>query len=82
MATHDKTTEPGKVGAETRRAEQQEAGASGKADRPPTPEEEEMAERVARDVPPETAENYEEMIERGANVRGEGQIEPEGAESP
>ena len=39
------------------------------ADRAPTPEEEAAAERNP-DVPPESAEAYEEAIERGADVRG------------
>jgi hypothetical protein len=31
-------------------------------------------ERAPKDVDPEVAENYEEMIERGADQRGEGRI--------
>jgi hypothetical protein len=46
-------------------------------DRPPTAEEETAAERAAADVDLESvAEQYEDMAERGANVRGEGQIDP------
>jgi hypothetical protein len=46
-------------------------------DRPPTPDEERAAERAAEDVDIErVAEHEREMLERGANVEGEGQIEP------
>lgn len=42
----------------------------------PTPEEERAAERSAPDVDLEQVdEHYTEMNEKGANVRGEGQIE-------
>lgn len=48
------------------------------ADRPPTDDEARSAERAAADVDiDEVSEHYEEMIERGADVRGEGQIEPD-----
>ena len=58
----------------TNREEFQDA----KADREPTPEEEATAERVAKDVDvAEVAESYEHMAELGANVRGEGQVEPD-----
>jgi hypothetical protein len=39
----------------------------------PTPEEERIAEELELD--PEVAEAYEEAIERGANVKGEGRID-------
>ncbi len=46
-------------------------------DRPPTPEEERAAEQAARSVDvDEVAAHAEEMTQRGANVRGEGEIEP------
>jgi hypothetical protein len=46
-------------------------------DRPPTPDEERAAERGAEDVDLDSvSEHYEEMTETGANVRGEGEIEP------
>jgi hypothetical protein len=46
------------------------------ADRPPTPEEERAAERAAKGVDvAKVAEHEEEMLERGAHVKGEGQIE-------
>jgi hypothetical protein len=48
-----------------------------KPDRDPTPDEEAAAERAARQVDvSRVGEHYEEMIELGANVPGEGQIEP------
>ncbi|MGD9995350.1 MAG: hypothetical protein AB7L17_05620 [Ilumatobacteraceae bacterium] len=47
------------------------------ADRPPTDEESAAAERAAADVDLDrVSAEYEEMAERGANVRGEGEIEP------
>lgn len=47
-------------------------------DRAPTPAEETAAERAARDVDVDAVgERYKEMMERGANVAGEGQIEPD-----
>ncbi len=48
------------------------------ADRMPTVEEERAADRAAEDVDLEqVASHYEEMAEIGADVRGEGQIEPD-----
>jgi hypothetical protein len=47
-------------------------------DRPPTAAEARAAERAARDVDlDEVASHEEEMLERGANVKGEGEIEPD-----
>jgi hypothetical protein len=44
----------------------------------PTPEEERVADKAAEDVDLEkVAEHEREMLELGANVRGEGQIEPD-----
>jgi hypothetical protein len=49
-----------------------------KPDRPPTEAEEQAAERAAKDVDvAKVGENYEEMLEVGADVQGEGQIEPD-----
>lgn len=46
-------------------------------DRPPTRDEEHAAEEAARQVNlDEVAAHEREMAERGANVRGEGEIEP------
>lgn len=63
----------GKVTRDTREAERREMDKAGEADRPPTDEEEELAEE--QEVDPEVAEHYEEMAERGAETRGEGRIE-------
>ncbi len=47
------------------------------ADRPPTEDEAEAAERGADDVDvDEVGEHFDEMNEKGKNVPGEGQIEP------
>lgn len=46
------------------------------ADRPPTDDEARAADEAAADVDPSVGEHYKEMIERGANVKGEGEIEP------
>ena len=56
---------------ETRVAEEAEAQASHQADRPPTREEEKADPTSASST---TEKGYEEMAERGANVKGEGQI--------
>lgn len=48
-----------------------------RADRPPTPEEEAAADNAARDVDVDAvAAEYQHMAELGANVEGEGEIEP------
>jgi hypothetical protein len=48
------------------------------ADRAPTAEEERVADQVAADVDLDrVAEHYEDAMETGAHVRGEGQIEPD-----
>ena len=60
------------VSDETRQAEREESVAAHEPDRPPTPEEEQEAD--GRSVDPGVRTNYEEMIERGAEVRGEGQV--------
>ena len=36
-----------------------------------------MADKLAMQIDPKTKEHFTEMAEIGANVRGEGQIEPE-----
>jgi hypothetical protein len=64
--------DPAATSPETVEADERDARAAHGADRPPTPEEEEMAERT--EVDPDVAKAYEEAAERGANVKGEGQI--------
>jgi hypothetical protein len=59
----------------TVRADERDATKEHSADRPPTEEEAEDAEQLELD--PKTAEAYREATERGANVKGEGQIEPD-----
>jgi hypothetical protein len=59
--------------ADTRAAEAEEAAVVADAGREPT----EAEERAADSNPPlepEVAEHYEEMVERGANQRGEGRV--------
>lgn len=63
----------------TRAAEAEEASAPHQADREPSEEEEESASEAAASVDlEEVGEHYQEMTELGANIRGEGQIVPEG----
>lgn len=59
---------------ETRAAEEASAGVEHRADRPPTPEEERLADSNPLD--PAVVEHAEEMNRIGAEVEGEGQIEP------
>lgn len=72
MSTHDDTT--GRVTDETVEADERDAQAKHDADRAPTPDEEAAAERNPQ-VSPESAEAYQEALERGADVAGEGQID-------
>ena len=60
---------------ETVEADERDATAAHRADREPTPEEEAAADGHG-EVSPESAAAYKEAIERGANVKGEGQIDP------
>jgi hypothetical protein len=57
---------------ETRRAEREES-TEARADRPPTAEEERLAD--GNDLDPEVAEHAREMYELGASVEGEGRID-------
>ena len=54
--------------------DERDARAEHRADRAPTPEEEQAADRNPS-VPPESSQAYTEAIERGADVKGEGQID-------
>jgi uncharacterized protein YjbJ (UPF0337 family) len=65
---------PGQVTDETIEAEERDASASHRADRGPTTQEAADADRHP-DVPPESAAAYKEALERGANVKGECQID-------
>lgn len=64
--------DPEATSPETVDADEHDARAAHGADRMPTPEEEAAAERNTLD--PEVAKAYEEAAERGANVKGEGEI--------
>jgi hypothetical protein len=59
--------------AKTREEEAAEAAKKADAGRPPTEAEEAAADSSA-DLDPEVGEHYEEMLERGANQRGEGRV--------
>jgi len=58
--------------AATRAAEAEEAKTTAQADRAPTPEEEKIADGLELD--PEVAKHEEEMLEKGANAKGEGKL--------
>ena len=64
---HDPTAK-----GEALRATERDARREPGPDRPPTPEEEQAAERAQ--MPAGTAEHYQEMAERGAHQQGEGRI--------
>ena len=54
-----------------------DAAAAHDADRPPTPEEEQLAEQALPGIDTDSVARHErEMAERGASVEGEGQITP------
>lgn len=57
---------------ETRDAEREEAEQKASADRPPTEDEERLAEQHQSDQ--SVAEHEAEMLERGANQPGEGRL--------
>ena len=56
----------------TREAEREEGASHHDPDRPPTPEEEAMADDLS--VDPDVAEHYEEMAQLGAEAEGEGRM--------
>ena len=64
--------DPDATSSETVSADEHDARAAHEADRAPTPEEETAAEQGHLD--PAVAEAFEGAMERGANVKGEGQI--------
>lgn len=78
MTDQDQTNDAaadGRLDEGTREADRADAATSAHADRMPTEEEERLAERSADQVDVDAVgEAYEEMAEKGANVRGEGQI--------
>lgn len=66
------TDQPTRPNRETRDAERADADVTAQADRPPTAEEERLAEEQVLD--PDVAEHEREMAERGAKQEGEGRI--------
>jgi len=64
--------DPDAIDDATRQIDEDDARATHGADRMPTPEEERIADELELD--PQVAESYEDAIERGANVEGEGRI--------
>ena len=71
---HTTDRESGQVSEATVAADERDATVAHDADRAPTADEEVEAER-RDDLPPAAAEAYKEAIERGAAVKGEGQID-------
>ena len=59
---------------DTVKADRRDAAADHQPDRMPTPEEERLADEQPLD--PDVAEAYETALERGASVKGEGEIAP------
>ena len=70
----DVESAPGRVSEATDEADERDATASHGADREPTAQEAAEADKHP-DVPAESAAAYKDAIERGANVKGEGQID-------
>lgn len=70
MGENTDTSRPSEA---TREAERSEADAKHAPDRPPTANEERSAPDRG-DLKEGVAENFEEMAERGANVKGEGEV--------
>lgn len=63
-----------RIDDQTRQEDQRDAQAKHQADRMPTPDEEKAAER-AGGPSADASRNIEEAAKRGANVKGEGQID-------
>jgi hypothetical protein len=59
---------------QTRQTERDDAKVKAGSDRPPTPEEEAVAEELPG-IDEDVSESYKEMAERGANQKGEGRID-------
>ena len=70
MGDNAKTSSPDDA---TREAERRDAHAEHAPDRAPTADEDKAAPD-RDDLKEGVAENYEEMAERGANVKGEGEV--------
>ncbi len=70
MTDDAKTTKPSGT---TRETEEADAQVHAAADRMPTPEEEDAAERAGKPSA-DVEKNYEDAMERGANQKGEGRL--------
>jgi hypothetical protein len=68
----ESSPEPTRPNDRTRQAEREDAHTTAHADREPTADEEERAERQQLD--PDVAEHEKEMDERGAQQKGEGRL--------
>ena len=66
------TSESTRPNDRTRKAESEDAHTTAHADRPPTDDEETVAEGLTLD--PDVAAHEKEMDERGANTKGEGRL--------
>jgi hypothetical protein len=66
------TDQPTRPNRDTRDAERADAEVTTQADRPPTSEEERLAEEHVLD--PDVAEHEREMADRGVKQEGEGRI--------
>jgi hypothetical protein len=73
-STETETTMSTRPDAETKKTEREDAQVKAGSDRPPTAEEEAVAESLPG-VDEDVADNYKEMAERGANAKGEGRID-------
>ncbi len=73
--TENTAPEPGTVTDATVHTEDEDAQITARADAPPTPEEEAVAEAHADSLTDDVREHYEEMADLGANIEGEGKVE-------
>jgi hypothetical protein len=72
----DPDPDPTTTSDATHEADARDSRVHGQPDRAPTEEEERMAEAHADAAGSDVGEHFDEMAELGAEVRGEGQIEP------
>ena len=68
------TSDPDTTDERTREADEHDADAAHRADRPSTTAEDEVADTQAEDMPATVGEHYKEMAEIGREVEGEGRI--------
>lgn len=67
-------SDPDRTDEATQAVDEDDARSTHGADRAPTSDEEQAAERAGTDVPESVADAYEEAAETGANVEGEGAV--------